>query len=61
MNTVTLYRDEADEWRWRTTAPNGEKVADSGEGYHNHSDCLSMAQAVNGDDPLYVTQSDGTG
>jgi uncharacterized protein YegP (UPF0339 family) len=28
-----VYRDGADEWRWRLRAPNGNVVATSGEGY----------------------------
>ncbi|ERJ06190.1 hypothetical protein HLRTI_001819 [Halorhabdus tiamatea SARL4B] len=28
-----VYRDRADEWRWRLVASNGEIIADSAEGY----------------------------
>lgn len=28
-----LYEDSASEWRWRLVAPNGNIIADSGEGY----------------------------
>ncbi|MFC4987861.1 MULTISPECIES: HVO_2922 family protein [Saliphagus] len=28
-----LYRDTADEWRWRLVVSNGNIIADSGEGY----------------------------
>ena len=28
-----LYEDNAGEWRWRLVAPNGNIIADSGEGY----------------------------
>jgi uncharacterized protein YegP (UPF0339 family) len=28
-----LYRDNADEWRWRLVVANGNIIADSGEGY----------------------------
>ncbi|MFB6093532.1 MAG: HVO_2922 family protein [Halanaeroarchaeum sp.] len=31
--TFELYRDEADEWRWRLRASNGNVIADGGEGY----------------------------
>ncbi|MBH04290.1 MAG: hypothetical protein CMP08_09270 [Xanthomonadales bacterium] len=34
-----MYRDAADEYRWRLKAGNGEIIADSGEGYKNKSDC----------------------
>lgn len=30
-----IYRDSADEWRWRLVAPNGNIIADSGEGYNS--------------------------
>lgn len=32
---VLIYKDKAEEWRWTAFAQNGEKVADSGEGYRN--------------------------
>ncbi len=35
-----IYKDKADEWRWRLVATNGKIVADSGEGYVNKADCL---------------------
>ena len=38
-----FYKDKADEWRWRRTAPNGEIVGASTEGYHNLEDCLENA------------------
>mgnify|MGYP000548428266 CR=1 FL=1 len=28
-----VYRDNADEWRWRLVVANGNIIADSGEGY----------------------------
>ena len=31
--TFEVYEDNAGEWRWRLLAPNGEIIADSGEGY----------------------------
>lgn len=31
--TFELYRDSAGEWRWRLVVPNGNIIADSGEGY----------------------------
>ncbi|GGL44623.1 hypothetical protein GCM10009037_30040 [Halarchaeum grantii] len=33
--TFELYRDAADEWRWRLVATNGNIIADSGEGYRS--------------------------
>ena len=35
---VIIYRDKADEWRWRLVHQNGNTLADSGEGYHNLTD-----------------------
>lgn len=31
--TFEVYQDSAGQWRWRLVAPNGNIVADSGEGY----------------------------
>jgi hypothetical protein len=31
--TFEVYVDAAGQWRWRLVAPNGNIVADSGEGY----------------------------
>jgi uncharacterized protein YegP (UPF0339 family) len=47
--TVHLYRSH---WpiggvhRWRVVARNGKRVATSGEGYHNRSDCLDMVRKL---------------
>lgn len=38
-----LYIDEAGEHRWRRVAPNGEVVADSGEGYEHKADAINAA------------------
>ncbi len=35
-----VYKDKSDEWRWTLYAVNGRKIADSGEGYNNKTDCL---------------------
>lgn len=40
---VELYKDSADEWRWRVVAQNGNTTADSGEGYENRVDALAQA------------------
>lgn len=39
-----IYQDKADEWRWRRTAPNGNIVGASTEGYKNRSDCEDNAR-----------------
>lgn len=35
----TVYKDAANEWRWRLTARNGRIVAVSSEGYKNRAGC----------------------
>lgn len=52
-----LYRDTAQEWRWKLKAANGQIIADSGEGYKRKSDCLEMIVKIIGlmeDDNLPV-------
>ena len=39
-----IYEDNADEWRWRRTASNGDIVGASTEGYVNKSDCIANAR-----------------
>jgi uncharacterized protein YegP (UPF0339 family) len=34
-----IYKDAQNQWRWNFRAPNHLKIASSGEGYHNKSDC----------------------
>ncbi len=41
-----LYKDARGEYRWRLIAANGRKIADSGEGYSNKTDCLAAIQLV---------------
>ncbi|MFC6731131.1 MULTISPECIES: HVO_2922 family protein [unclassified Haladaptatus] len=31
--TFEVFQDNADQWRWRLVASNGNIIADSGEGY----------------------------
>jgi uncharacterized protein YegP (UPF0339 family) len=54
MDKVILYKDKADEWRWRREAANGEPLSDSGEGYKNLSHCREMALTKNGGDFIVV-------
>ena len=42
----TVYKDNADEWRWRLVASNGSIVADSGEGYTERNDCVEALERV---------------
>ena len=39
---TTLYQD-SNKWRWRRTAPNGEIVGASTQGYANKNDCKKNA------------------
>jgi len=39
-----FYKDSKGEWRWRRTAPNGEIVGRSSEGYKNRADCEANAR-----------------
>ncbi|WP_276259155.1 HVO_2922 family protein [Haloglomus litoreum] len=41
-----LYRDRADEWRWRLRHRNGNAIADSGEGYTRRHDAQRGLQSV---------------
>lgn len=43
MYRLTIYRDRQKEYRWRLTAANGRKVANSGEGYRRKIDCVRIA------------------
>ena len=43
-----MYRDPQGMWRWRLLAANNRNIANSGEGYHNESDCLQAIQLVKG-------------
>jgi uncharacterized protein YegP (UPF0339 family) len=39
-----IYKDAEDHWRWRRTAPNGNIVGASTEGYTNKTDCRGNAR-----------------
>lgn len=39
-----FYKDAEDKWRWRRTAPNGNIVGASTEGYANKADCEGNAR-----------------
>lgn len=51
-----IYVDRAGEWRWYLSAANNRKIANSGEGYHNKSDCLHAIQLVKGSATAPVRQ-----
>ena len=41
-----LYRDRADEWRWRLVHDNGNIIADSGEGYDRRATARNGLESV---------------
>ena len=45
---VMVFRDQAGDYRWRRSAPNGRILASSSEGYRNREECVRMAYRVNG-------------
>jgi len=44
----TLYKDTNLHWRWTLYAANNRKIANSGEGYFNKSDCQHAINLVKG-------------
>ena len=44
--TFELYRDTADEWRWRLVHDNGNIIADGGGGYSDKRDAASGIESV---------------
>lgn len=44
--TVEVYRDKADEYRWRLRSRNGYITADSAEGYSTPSNARRAARKV---------------
>jgi uncharacterized protein YegP (UPF0339 family) len=50
-----VYKDKASEWRWNFRAPNHKKLADSGEGYKNKSDCEAAIELIKRHGPTAPT------
>lgn len=44
--TFYLYKDNKQEWRWRLKSNNGNIIADSGEGYKNKNDAITMINKI---------------
>lgn len=42
--TITIYTDNAGQWRWRRKSTNGNIVGASTEGYKNKQDCIDNAE-----------------
>lgn len=51
MAKFQLYKDKANEWRWRLRAGNNKIIADSGEGYVRKSDCEDAINLVKQEAP----------
>jgi uncharacterized protein YegP (UPF0339 family) len=49
--TFEVYRDEADEWRWRLVHDNGNIIADSGEGYSTRQNAEKGLRRVKNNAP----------
>lgn len=47
-DVVKVYKDQADEWRWKFVAGNNKIMADSGEGYLEKGDCQDACAHVLG-------------
>lgn len=43
MDAFEIYQDKLGGWRWRVKATNGEKLANSGEGYARRIDAVHGA------------------
>ncbi|WP_251330000.1 HVO_2922 family protein [Haloplanus pelagicus] len=56
-----LYRDRADEWRWRLVVANGNIIADSGEGYASKQGAKRGIESVKASAPdADVVAKDGS-
>lgn len=53
-----IYKDQADEWRWRLVDTNGKTIADSAEGYKRLNGCLEAMENVKKEAPYAVLEVD---
>lgn len=55
MGAYYVYKDRANQWRWRFVSTNGRIIADSAEGYVNKTDCLHgiSIMKASGTAPVY--------
>ncbi len=51
MAQFEVYRDSADDYRWRLRADNGNIIADSGQGYSRRTDCENGIESVKEEAP----------
>jgi amphi-Trp domain-containing protein len=56
--TFELFRDAADEWRWRLRHRNGNVIADSGEGYDRKAGAINGLESVKSNAPLAVVEEE---
>ena len=57
QDQVEVWRGE-DGWRWRRfNGENGKQVSESGEGYEHRGHAITMAEGLNPDANVYVTES----
>lgn len=56
-----VYQDRANEWRWRTIAPNGNIVSVSSDGYKNFGDAYEMATKLNENSEICVLKETAGG
>lgn len=56
--TFTIYKDSANEYRWRLRDGNNEIIADSGEGYDSKSNCQRAIENVKNEAPGAGTEDD---
>jgi len=57
--TFEVYRDRADEWRWRLVHDNGNIIADGGEGYARRATALNGLRSVQHNAPAADVEVDG--
>ncbi len=43
---VEFYKDKKGEYRWRLFAPNGQQIANGGEGYTTMANCKNGFESV---------------
>lgn len=53
-----LFRDPRGEIRWKRTAPNGERVGMSSEGYKAKADAITNYERTNGPDAPFLEDLD---
>jgi uncharacterized protein YegP (UPF0339 family) len=51
-----IYKDKADEYRWRLRATNNKIIADSSEGYKEKTNCEHGVNLVKKEAPIAVIQ-----